>query len=141
MKRQFRILSLILLFFNSVSAVAGGIMLISDPTGKSYEMPLSFLEHSPFNSFLVPGIILLTMNGMLSLAFAFLIIRNNRYSAWLVIIQGCVLFGWLLTQLFMIREFSWLYHPLYLGVAAAMVVVGGLWYSKLPTRAARPNSI
>jgi peptidoglycan/LPS O-acetylase OafA/YrhL len=126
MHRRLRTISVILLFFLSISAIGGGIMLISDPLGAKSGMPISFLDHSPFTSFVVPGIILLVMNGLLSLIFAILIIRGNKWSAWLMILQGCILLGWLLVQLAIIKEYDWFYHTLYLAVAGSMGISGGL---------------
>jgi hypothetical protein len=42
-----RALALVTLAFLSVGAVAGGAMLILDPSGKLLQMPLSLLEYSP----------------------------------------------------------------------------------------------
>jgi hypothetical protein len=58
MHRIFRFFAIILLFFNAVSALYGGWLLISDPSGKSLELPLYWLDHSPFENYLTPGIIL-----------------------------------------------------------------------------------
>ncbi len=101
-------------------------MLISDPLGVKSGMPISFLDNSPFTSFMVPGIILLIMNGLVSLIFAILIIRGNKWSAWLMILQGCILFGWLLAQLAIIKEYDWFYHTLYLALAGFMCISGGI---------------
>jgi len=47
MHHIFRIIAIILLLFNAISALFGGWGLISDPSGETLEMPLRFLEHSP----------------------------------------------------------------------------------------------
>jgi peptidoglycan/LPS O-acetylase OafA/YrhL len=126
MHRKLRTISVIILFFLSISAIGGGIMLINDPQGVKSGMPISFLDNSPFTSFVVPGIILLVMNGLLSLIFAILIIRGNKWSAWFMILQGCILFGWLLAQLVIIKDYDWFYHTLYLALAGSMVISGGI---------------
>jgi len=124
MLRVLRTLAVVLLFFNSVSAIFGGIGLIMDPMGEKLGMPVSFLDHSPFDSFLVPGIILLVMNGLLSLMFAFLVIRRAGCYPWLVILQGCILLGWLSVQILMIREYAWVLHTLYYGVGLGLIITG-----------------
>ncbi len=48
-----------------LGAVFGGIMLVIDPSGELIKMPITLLENSPFNSFLIPGIILLVVLGVL----------------------------------------------------------------------------
>lgn len=53
-----------LMLFQGISGLYGGIALVIDPTGELLQMPISMLENSPFNNFLVPGVILLTMLGI-----------------------------------------------------------------------------
>lgn len=124
MNPKIRIIALILLFFLGISAVGGGIGMIIDPTGISQGIPLSMLEHSPFEDFLIPGIILLIMNGLLSILFAILVIGKTSLSGWLVLIQGCILLGWLLIQIAMIRDYALLLHTLYLAVGVGLAILG-----------------
>ena len=49
---------LILLGFLALGAIIGGGTLTISPTGKLLRMPLYLLEKSPFNNYLIPGIIL-----------------------------------------------------------------------------------
>jgi hypothetical protein len=105
----FRVIAIILLLVNAISALLGGWGLMSDPSGESLEMPLRFLEHSPFENFLVPGIILFITNGLFSLLFALMALLKFMNYSWLVIFQGFILVGWLIIQIIMIREF---YAPL-----------------------------
>ncbi|MDB4918658.1 MAG: hypothetical protein JWQ54_641 [Mucilaginibacter sp.] len=55
---------LFLLAFLGLGAIGGGAVLIISPMGALLGMPVSMLERSPFNSFLIPGIILFTMLGL-----------------------------------------------------------------------------
>ena len=130
MKSRSRTFALILLIFNGISAVGGGLGLIVEPGGESFQMPRSLLEHTPFHNFLIPGIILLTMNGLLSLTIAILVLRRVSLSAWLVMVQGCILLGWILTQIALIREYAPLMHTLYLVVGLLLVLSGILMKSK-----------
>ena len=55
-----------LLAFLGLSAIGGGGALIISPSGKLLGgLPLSILERSPFNDFLVPGIILFVILGII----------------------------------------------------------------------------
>lgn len=58
---------LILLFFQSASGLYGGAALISDPTGHVLSLPTTLLEGTPFQNFLIPGIILFTVLGIVPL--------------------------------------------------------------------------
>src|SRR6056297_502984 len=55
---------MILMLFQGLSGLFGGIALVIDPSGELLQMPLSLLEGSPFDTFLIPGIILLTILGI-----------------------------------------------------------------------------
>lgn len=111
MLQLIRILSLLLLSINGLGALYGGTMLITDPTGGSMQMPLSYLEHSPFSSYLIPGIVLLLVNGCLSIATIILLLRKGAGAPWLVMAQGVLLSGWIVVQMLMLRMF---YPPLHL---------------------------
>ena len=52
----------ILQAFIGLGAIGGGFMLVKDPSGFALGVPLNFLEGSPFQDFLIPGIFLLTQS-------------------------------------------------------------------------------
>lgn len=56
-----------LILFQGLSGVFGGGALILDPSGSLLQMPISMLESSPFETFLVPGIILFLVLGIFPL--------------------------------------------------------------------------
>ena len=61
-----RKIHLLLLAFLGLSAVGGGGALIISPSGKLLGgLPLSILKNSPFADFLIPGIILFVVLGLL----------------------------------------------------------------------------
>lgn len=55
---------LIVLGYLALGAIGGGIVLIVSPTGEMVGLPLSEFKNMPFDSFLVPGIILLSVLGI-----------------------------------------------------------------------------
>lgn len=100
-----RAVSIFLLFFNAVSAIIGGIGLISDTTGQCLEMSLELLKSTPFHDFLWPGIILFSANGISCLVIGFLAIYKTKGYPWLIMLQGLILTGWLSIQILLIKEF------------------------------------
>ena len=124
MHRSFRIIATILLIFNAISALFGGWSLMTDPSGETLDMPIRFLEHSPFETFLVPGIILFVTNGLFSLLFAVMALLKFMNYSWLVIFQGFILVGWLTIQIIMIREFYGPLHVLYFSVGFLLIASG-----------------
>jgi hypothetical protein len=113
------------LAFLAVSALAGSIPMIVRPLGNEMSlMPLSLLKHSPFHSYLIPGIILFVANGLLALWVLWLAIkRKPRCGLWTAF-QGCVLLGWLIVECIMQRLVIWP-HYLY-GAVALMLIASGL---------------
>ena len=66
-----------LLAFLGVSAIGGGGALIISPSGKLLGgLPLSILERSPFNNFLVPGIILFVVLGLFPCLLVFALLTK-----------------------------------------------------------------
>lgn len=68
---------LLLLAFLGLSAIGGGGALIISPTGKLLGgLPLSILDRSPFNDFLVPGIILFVVLGIIPSLLVFALLKK-----------------------------------------------------------------
>lgn len=120
--RLARTTAIALLAFLGISALAGAVPMILNPGGSAF-MPLSVLEHTPFGSFLVPGILLLTANGLLSLAVLWLVLRRAPHQGLWIAFQGCVLLGWLTVECWLLRQVMWL-HWLYAAVALALIISG-----------------
>ena len=110
MKKKLRIFSLVLLLLVGSSAIGGGWMLIRDPSGYSMELPIELLSKTPFNNYLVPGIILLVVVGFSSIVVATIGVRKSEDYMLFLVVQACILFGWLTIELILNIEF---YHPLY----------------------------
>jgi len=54
-------------FLLSLNALVGGGALILDPQGALMELDPNWLQHTPFKTYLVPGLILFIFNGLLPL--------------------------------------------------------------------------
>ncbi|MGQ8338525.1 hypothetical protein ACUNWD_18355 [Sunxiuqinia sp. A32] len=127
-KKSTRIIAISLCFFNGVSALFGGGSLIYDPTGKFLQMPIEFLEHTPFKNFLIPGIILFTVNGLFNVLVGILGIRKNSLFPWLTTLCGLLLTTWLTVQIIMIQQFYAPAHVTYY-LAGILLIVTGLQLS------------
>ena len=124
MEKSMRIVAIVLLFFNGASAILGGGGLILDPTGVSMQMPIAFLESSPFNNFLIPGIILFTVNGLFNLYVGILGIRKNKLFPSLTILCGSFLTAWLTIQIVIIKDFYPPAHLPYYLIGIMMIFLG-----------------
>jgi hypothetical protein len=110
LKTLFKYFTIFLLLFNGLGAFYGGISFIIDPTGALLQMSDSFLENSPFDSYLIPGIVLLCVNGIYNFItlYIFLIKKSNAYL--FLEIQGILLTGWIIVQMLLLQLFYPLFH-------------------------------
>lgn len=127
-KRLFITTGLIQLLFISMGAIAAGIGFIIDPTGQGLQIPLQLLENTPFDDFFIPGLFLLSVNGIGSLIGAILSFTRHRYAGAVAMILGIILVIWIITQAYWIG-FSWL-QPLYFGLGVLEFVLGYSLHTK-----------
>ena len=66
--------------FIGFGAVGGGLGLVLEPSGANLGIPLELLENSPFATYLIPGIVLLTVNGLGSLVGAAASFTRYQYA-------------------------------------------------------------
>jgi len=128
MRTIVKILSVILLLVNGTGAFYGGYLFISDPSGSRMQIPLSYLEHSPFNDYLIPGIVLIVVNGVFSFVALFTLIMKTRNYPWFIIAQGVLLGGWIIIQMLMLRMFYAPFHATFLAIGTFLILCG--WYLK-----------
>jgi hypothetical protein len=98
--------------FNGLSALAGGYGLIGDPTGKALQMDSSLLANSPFENFLIPGIVLFVVNGLGNAAGAIFSMLKKKHAPYIALLFGLILMVWITSQVAWIGYTS-LLQPLY----------------------------
>lgn len=109
--RAARVLSMVLLLFVAVTAVAGGVLLILgglDPTlGSVFVPPASYLERSPFTSYAFPGLLLIVLVAAPHAAAFVSTVRSGGRAALLTATSGFACIIWIFVQMIYI-PFSWL---------------------------------
>lgn len=65
--------------FLGIGAIAGGFGLLSDPSGENIGLPVSLLERSPFDDYLIPGILLLVVFGLLPLIVLYGLVKKPEW--------------------------------------------------------------
>ena len=123
--RVLRIAAMVLLIFNGISASFGGGAIVLDPEGISLGMPVSWLEHSPFNNYLIPGIILFLIIGIGSIVTFILTYLKIKHYPIAIISSGGALVIWIITQILMIQMLHFLQF-LYGGTGILLVILGTL---------------
>jgi hypothetical protein len=116
-------LLLLLLLVQGLGGLAGGLSLALRPDGSILQMPTSSLDGSPFPDFLIPGLILLLVLGVLPLVAAAGLWMRRRWAWYASVIVGGALMIWILVEMILI-PFSWL-QPAFgvVGVLIFAVVV------------------
>jgi len=111
--------------FIGLGAVVGGLALVLDPSGSNPGIPLEMLKSTPFSTFLVPGIVLLIVNGLGSLVGATATFKRYWCAGEIAIALGLFLVAWILLQVYWFTAFHWL-HALYLGLGLLELALGWL---------------
>ncbi len=100
--------AVVLELFTAIPAILVGVQLVSDSTGASVGFPAGWIERTPFGSYLVPGLYLLLVNGFGMLILAALSAFRHWTAPWLTGVLGAGLVIWILVQLLVMPEFSFL---------------------------------
>jgi hypothetical protein len=108
-----------------LGAVGGGLVLILDPSGSKLGIPVELLKNTPFSTYLVPGIVLLVVNGLGSLVGAAASFTRHRFAGKTAMALGVFLVAWIMLQVYWFAGFHWL-HALYLGLGLLEFVLGWL---------------
>lgn len=90
------------LLLQGLSGVAGGFALVADPSGGALGLPRSWLDGSPFEDYLMPGLILLFILGLIPLIVAWVVWKARRGSWLAALAVGVALLGWLAVQVLVI---------------------------------------
>lgn len=136
MKTTGRNILIFLWGFLSLGALGGGGSLIISPDGKLLDMPLLMLEKSPFHNFLIPGIILFIVLGIVPCLLMFALLKkpesafaeklncyNDMHWSWTYsVYTAFMLVGWIQFQMVFIQTVSWL-HTTYMFLAMVIIFV------------------
>jgi hypothetical protein len=126
---------LILIGVLSIAGLAGGWSLIRDPTGGSIQADLAWLQGTPVEDFLLPGLFLFFVYGVFGvIVIAGLWTRRSpgplrsidhrtghHWSWWGAIAIGTILVAWIVYELFVIPDVIWL-QPALAGMGLAIIV-------------------
>ncbi len=109
--------------FIGLGGAAGGFGLVTDPSGKNLGFHVDLLSKSPFSDYLIPGLILLVVIGLGSLAGGVLSIVRYRHAGEIAAVSGAFLMIWIVVQVWWIGLTVWL-QPLFFGLGAVELVLG-----------------
>lgn len=115
--------------FQGLSAVGGGLWLVADPSGEAIGLPISSLQGSPFDDYLVPGLVLLVLLGVAPLVVAYGVWAGHSWSRAASLFVGVALVAWIGVQVAVIGYGSDPPLQLLYGAVGVLIVV----LSRLPS--------
>jgi hypothetical protein len=110
-------------FLIGLLGVAGGLPAILDPSGATNGFRIEWLASTPFDDFLIPGIVLFSVNGLGNLVGAVASFRRHRRAGEIAVALGTFLLVWMVAQVSWIGLFSWM-QPLFFVLGIAEVTLG-----------------
>jgi hypothetical protein len=128
---------LIVLGFLALGAIGGGIVLIISPTGEMIGLPLSEFKNIPFKSYLIPGIILLSVLGLVPLLLIIALLKKpesrlaeqinvfkDMHWSWTYSIYiAFILIGWVHIELIFLQGVVHWLHTFYMFYAILIIIV------------------
>ena len=109
--------------FNGLSGLLGGYMLINDPAGNSLNMKIEWLKETPFQNYLIPGIVLFLVVGIGNTVGIWLTFREKNKRSQIGLIFGLILMFWIISQVLWIGYKDFL-QPLYFTAGLLQAVAG-----------------
>ncbi len=109
--------------FTALGAIPAGIGYLLDTSGQRMGVTKDLLANSPLDSFLLPGLFLVFVNGIANLLGAFLSFTRNKFAGYVGLILGIILIIWIIIQVIWITFSSFL-QPLFLIIGAADIFLG-----------------
>ena len=109
--------------FAAVSALAGGVMVL---TAWPSTFPIAWLEGTPFDSYVIPGLLLGVVVGGSALVSLVATVRRAPSGPALSFLAGLVMMGWIAGEVVLLRAtigFTPLW-PFYFLVGLAMSLLG-----------------
>jgi hypothetical protein len=89
---------------------------------------MSYVKTKGFHNYLIPGIILILVNGIFSFITCSTIFLKTKNYPWFIIAQGILLCGWLIIQMMLLRMFYAPMHVTMLVIGVCLIGCG--WYLK-----------
>lgn len=122
MKRATYIVEAVLQLLVGIGAVPVGLAMIISPDGSLVQMSTDMLAGSPLSSFVIPGILLLLINGAGNIVSSILCFRRMPAGAFTAMVLGFALIIWIYVQVSWLGAVSWL-QPLYFAVGVAILAL------------------
>lgn len=115
---------LVFLFSLGLRGVIGGGQFLLDPSGDIVGLSTAELERTPFENYLIPGLILSSVLGIAPLVVTIGVYRGRRWAWFGSIIVAIALVVWVIVEGIVIGFGKRLQYPNLLQAVAMLVVAG-----------------
>lgn len=112
----------ILQIFVGVGAFISGIAMLLNTDGSLLGLTTEVLENTPFQSYLIPGLMLLAINGICNIIAAAFSFTDYPYAGCLGLMLGIILLVWMGIQVYVLG-FNHIFQPLFIGIGIAEVLL------------------
>ena len=108
--------------FIGLTAIAGGLRLVANPSG-TLEFPLEWLNNTPFTTYIIPGLILLIVIGVSSVLAGIVTFLRSRYTGNIAVVLGAFLILYMIIEVWLIGLRT-LLQPLYFILGVIELIIG-----------------
>ncbi len=120
-------LAMVLEIFLGIGALFGGSQFILAPDGHLLGLSLKMLAGTPFHSFLVPGLLLVTLVGVAPMLAAVITARRGAIGPLAALAVGFTLMGWITVEMVIFAGLTSLFWAFYLVLGTVIAAVGVAW--------------
>jgi hypothetical protein len=124
----------VILVLTGISAIWGGYMLMIG----GWAMDAAWLEHTPFETWTIPGLATIALPGLGVLAAGIAVLAQAPHHRDLAIAAGVGLMAWVAVELAWLQVFHPVMHPLIFAIGA---VTTGLGYALPRARVEQPADV
>jgi hypothetical protein len=93
---------MILITLQGSSGLFGGVLLIIDPSGELLNLSINLLKKTPFHNYLIPGLILFNILGIIPFIVLNGLWKNRSWSWYGSLIVSVALIIWIFAEVLMI---------------------------------------
>lgn len=117
--------------FVGIGALAGGLAAITNPE-EPLGVTVDALKNSPFENFLIPGIILFTIIGLGNILSATTLALNSKFQGYISSVFSWALVIWIVVQCIMLEDIVPLHIIFFvIGLVEAIISTGILFEKRL----------
>lgn len=102
---RYLLLSLIALV--AITTLCTGLLLMYEPDGSIFNLPLRLLDQSPFRTFFLPGLVLTVLVGGTCLYALVVLGYRNAQSYKVAQFAGWIILSWTVGQMLLTDYFHW----------------------------------